>query len=50
VPAAGFAVVAATVGDWDIAAQSAAQLGVNLIGIVVAAVLVLWVYQRAHAR
>ncbi len=27
-----------------------AQLAVNLIGIVVAGVLVLWVYQRAHAR
>ena len=30
VPAAGFAMVAATVGDWDIAAKSAAQLAVNL--------------------
>jgi len=50
VPAAGFAVVAATVGDWDVAAQSAAQLAVNLIGIVVAGVMVLWVYQRAHRR
>jgi uncharacterized membrane protein len=50
VPTAGFAVVAATVGDWAVAAQSAAQLAVNLIGIVVAGVLVLWVYQRAHAR
>lgn len=42
VPAAGFAVVAATVGDWDIAAKSAAQLLVNLVGIVLAGVLVLW--------
>jgi uncharacterized membrane protein len=50
VPAAGFAVVAATVGDWAVAGQSAAQLAVNLVGIVVAGVLVLWVYQRAHAR
>ena len=33
VPAAGFAVVAATVGDWAVAAQSAAQLAVNLVGI-----------------
>jgi uncharacterized membrane protein len=48
VPAAGFAVVAATVGDWDIAAQSAAQLAVNLIGITLAGVLVLWIYQRAQ--
>jgi uncharacterized hydrophobic protein (TIGR00271 family) len=49
VPAAGFAVVAATVGDWAVAGQSAAQLAVNLVGIVVAGVLVLWVYQRRHA-
>jgi uncharacterized hydrophobic protein (TIGR00271 family) len=48
VPAAGFAVVAATVGDWDVAAQSAAQLAVNLIGIVTAGVLVLAVYRRTH--
>ncbi|MGB8505117.1 DUF389 domain-containing protein [Mycobacterium sp.] len=52
VPAAGFAVVAATVGDWDIAAKSATQLGVNLAGIVFAGVLVLWVYLRltSHHR
>jgi uncharacterized hydrophobic protein (TIGR00271 family) len=42
VPAAGFAVVAATVGDWDVAAKSATQLAVNLGGIVLAGVLVLW--------
>jgi uncharacterized hydrophobic protein (TIGR00271 family) len=48
VPAAGFAVVAATVGDWDIAAKSAAQLGVNLSGIVLAGVVVLAVHLRAH--
>lgn len=50
VPAAGFAVVAATVGDWQIAAQSAIQLAVNLSGIVVAGVLVLWVYLRTNKR
>ena len=50
VPAAGFAVVAATVGDWDIAVQSATQLAVNLIGITIAGVLVLWVYQWAQRR
>ena len=52
VPAAGFAVVAATVGDWDVAAKSAAQLGVNLAGITLAGVLVLWVYLRltSHHR
>ena len=41
VPAAGFAVVAAILGDWDVAAKSAAQLAINLVGIVVAGVLVL---------
>ena len=45
VPAAGFAVVAATVGDWAVAAQSTAQLAVNLLGITIAGVFVLWVYQ-----
>ena len=49
VPAAGFAVVAASVGDWDIAAESAAQLAVNLVGITLAGVLVLAV-RRRHAR
>jgi uncharacterized hydrophobic protein (TIGR00271 family) len=47
VPAAGFAVVAATVGDWDVAAKSAAQLLVNLSGIVMAGVLVLSVRRLA---
>lgn len=42
VPAAGFAVVAAAVGDWDVAAKSTLQLFVNLVGIVVAGVAVLW--------
>ncbi len=41
VTAAGFAVVAATVGQWDVAAKSALQLAVNLVGIVIAGVLVL---------
>jgi uncharacterized hydrophobic protein (TIGR00271 family) len=41
VTAAGFAVVAATVGEWDVAGKSALQLLVNLAGIVVAGVLVL---------
>ena len=41
ITAAGFAVVAATVGDWDVAAKSALQLAVNLVGIVIAGVLVL---------
>ncbi|MFI9511393.1 DUF389 domain-containing protein [Nocardia sp. NPDC052566] len=41
VPAAGFAVVAATLGEWHVAFMSAGQLAVNLAGIVVAGVLVL---------
>lgn len=47
VPAAGFTVVAASVGDWDIAIESAAQLAVNLIGITVAGALVLWARRLA---
>jgi uncharacterized membrane protein len=50
VPAAGFAVVAATVGDWDIAAASATQLAVNLTGIVLAGVLVLCARRLADQR
>lgn len=50
VPAAGFAVVAATVGDWRVAEQSAMQLGVNLTGIVLAGVFVLWVHLRTSSR
>jgi uncharacterized hydrophobic protein (TIGR00271 family) len=41
VPAAGFSVVASILGDWDVAAKSALQLAVNLVGIVIAGVLVL---------
>jgi uncharacterized hydrophobic protein (TIGR00271 family) len=41
VTAAGFAAVAATLGDWDLALQSVLQLIVNLVGIVLAGVLVL---------
>ncbi|MGV0816133.1 DUF389 domain-containing protein [Mycolicibacterium boenickei] len=49
VPAAGFAVVAATVGDWGVAASSVLQLVVNLVGITVAGVLVLMLYRRTRA-
>ena len=48
VTAAGFAVVAATVGQWDVAAKSALQLLVNLVGIVVAGVLVLVLRPRGR--
>lgn len=47
VPAAGYAVVAATVGEWQRALESAGQLGINLIGIVAAGVLVLWLRPAA---
>jgi uncharacterized hydrophobic protein (TIGR00271 family) len=50
VPAAGFAVVAATVGDWDIAAKSGVQLMLNLLGITMAGVVVLWVRRMADRR
>jgi uncharacterized membrane protein len=44
------AVVAAAVEDWDIAAESAARLLVNLVGITVAGVLVLAVLGRHVTR
>lgn len=47
VPAAGFAVVAATLGEWRVAFMSVGQLAVNLAGIVAAGVLVLWLRPRA---
>lgn len=49
VPAAGFAVVAATVGDWHVAAESVLQLVVNLVGITLAGVLTLAVYRRTRS-
>jgi uncharacterized hydrophobic protein (TIGR00271 family) len=48
VTAAGFAVVAATVGAWDVAGKSALQLVVNLVGIVIAGVLVLVLRPRGR--
>ncbi|WP_378731738.1 DUF389 domain-containing protein [Nocardia brasiliensis] len=47
VPAAGFAVVAATLGEWHVAFMSAGQLAVNLAGIVTAGVIVLELRPRA---
>lgn len=47
VPAAGLAVVAVFAGKWNVVLSSLGQLGVNLIGIVVAGVCVLLVLQRA---
>jgi len=41
VPAAGYASVAAILGEWDRAASSVGQLVINLIGIVLAAAAVL---------
>lgn len=46
VPAAGLAVVAAYAGKWHVALSSLAQLGVNLVGIVLAGVAVLLLFQR----
>lgn len=46
VPAAGFAAVAAVLGDWGRAAQSGTQLMINLAGIVLAAATVLWLRHR----
>jgi len=46
VPAAGYAVVAAVLGEWDRCAGSVAQLVVNMIGIVLAAAGVLLVSRR----
>lgn len=42
VPAAGYVAVGAVLGEWDRSLASLAQLAVNLIGIVAAAALVLW--------
>jgi len=50
VPAAGFAVVAATLGRWRIAGESAGQLLVNLAGITTAAVIVLILRRRSWIR
>ncbi|WP_278264213.1 DUF389 domain-containing protein [Nocardia sp. AG03] len=47
VPAAGYAVVAAAIGEWHRAFESAGQLAVNLLGIVVAGVVVLELRPRA---
>lgn len=53
VPAAGYAVVAAILGEWVRAGQSLGQLVINLAGIIVAGVLVLTIYrlwQRRHPQ
>jgi uncharacterized membrane protein len=50
VPAAGFTAVAATLGEWRVAAMSALQLGVNLTGSVLAAIAVLLLQQTRTRR
>ncbi|MGH3987078.1 MAG: DUF389 domain-containing protein [Pseudonocardiaceae bacterium] len=50
VPAAGYAVVAATAGEWGTAGLSSLQLLVNLVGIVFAGVLVLLLRTRRDSR
>lgn len=49
VPAAGYAAVASVLGQWDRCGWSVLQLGVNLVGIVVAAGTILW-FRRRQAR
>lgn len=46
VPAAGYAALAAVLGVWDRVGPAVAQLGINLIGIVAAAALVLLIRRR----
>ncbi|MEO9140435.1 MAG: DUF389 domain-containing protein [Jatrophihabitans sp.] len=50
IPAAGNAAVAAVLGKWHIAAESMLQLGINLVGIVVAGVLTLLLLKRIQGR
>ncbi|MCG8921935.1 DUF389 domain-containing protein [Lentzea sp. CC55] len=50
VPAAGYAALAAVLGVWDRVGPAVAQLGINLIGIVVAAALVLLIRKRGAAE
>ncbi|GLW94462.1 DUF389 domain-containing protein [Actinokineospora globicatena] len=50
VPAAGYIGVAAVLGQWDKVLASAGQLGVNLVGIVIAAAVVLLTRKQAAAR
>lgn len=50
IPAAGNVAVAATCGLWYQAGQSLLQLGINLVGIVVAGVLTLMALQSVQAR
>lgn len=50
VPAAAFAVVAATTGAWRTAAESTLQLLVNIVGITLAGVLVLFLRTRRGDR
>ncbi|HEX4252199.1 MAG TPA: DUF389 domain-containing protein [Pseudonocardia sp.] len=48
VPAAAFAIVGAVEGRWDRALSSVLQLLVNLVGIVLAAIAVLWFSRSAR--
>lgn len=50
IPAAGNAAVASAVGNWHETWQSSAQLGINLVGISIAAAVVLLVHRRAVPR
>jgi len=50
VPAAGFAAVAAVVGDWGRALSSLLQLAVNVAGVVLAGLVVLVLVRRSRQR
>ena len=50
VPAAGYAVVAATLGEWDRFVGSSLQLVINLVGIALAASAVLLLRSRTWRR
>jgi len=50
VPAAAFATVAVVEASWDRALSSMVQLLVNLVGVVLAAVFVLWLSPSARKR
>jgi uncharacterized hydrophobic protein (TIGR00271 family) len=50
IPAAGNAAVAAVLTDWYEAGQSLLQLGVNLVGIVAAGALTLWIRSSVVSR
>ena len=47
IPAAGFAAPAAVAGDWSRCLEALAMLGINVVGVALAAVVTLWL-RREH--